>query len=208
MVAWGPNFYGFAAQLSDEGAKSVADRVDVAFHRAIGVNDIPEFPLVQQPVTAIEGQEPPLLSLVDQPARDMQQAFERLGEDDDAFQQRQKRSWKAFDRFVDHVTLADARIILDDFSWGGFDAIVARMPSLAESWKQALLVAGEGVFRAMHAFATGLARAIAPSDPAGAAELFARTASLRPFVNRVIGVSSIPRGGRCGLVPCFDHGGA
>ncbi|BBC02490.1 hypothetical protein ABIF38_008913 [Bradyrhizobium japonicum] len=188
----GPNFYGFAAQLSDEGAKSVADRVDVAFHRAIGVNDIPEFPLVQQPVTAIEGQEPPLLSLVDQPARDMQQAFERLGEDDDAFQQRQKRSWKAFDRFVDHVTLADARIILDDFSWGGFDAIVARMPSLAESWKQALLVAGEGVFRAMHAFATGLARAIAPSDPAGAAELFARTASLRPFVNRVIGVSSIP----------------
>lgn len=188
----GPNFYGFAAQLNEEGAKSVADRVDVAFHRAIGVNDIPQFPLVQQPVTATEGQEPPLLSLVDQPARDMQQALEILGESDDAFQQRQKRSWKAFDRFVEHISLADARIILDDFSWGGFDAIVARMPSLAESWKQALLVSSEGVFRAMHAFATGLARAIAPSDPAGAAQLFARTTSRRPFVNRVIGVSGIP----------------
>lgn len=188
----GPNFYGFAAQLNDEGAKSVADRVDVAFHRAISVNNIPQFPLVQQPVTATEGQEPPLLSLVDQPARNFRQAIEILEENDDAFQKRQKRAWQAFDRFVDRITLANARIILDDFSWGGFDAIVARMPSLAQSWKQALLVAGEGVFRAMHAFATGIARAIAPSDPAGAAQLFARTASLRPFVNRVIGVSSIP----------------
>ncbi|MEH2546054.1 hypothetical protein V1283_002699 [Bradyrhizobium sp. AZCC 2262] len=188
----GPNFYGFAARLNDEGAKSVADRVDIAFHRAIGVNDIPQFPLVQQPVTATEGQEPPLLSLVDQPAPDIQQAFEILGESDDALQQRQKRSWQAFDRFVERITLADARIILDDFSWEGFDAIVARNPSLAESWKQSLLAVGDGVFRAMHAFATGLARAIAPSDPAGSAQLFGRTASLRPFVNRVIGVSSIP----------------
>jgi hypothetical protein len=188
----GPNFYGFAAQLSDEGAKLVADRVDIALHRAIGVNDIPQFPLVQQPVTANEGQEPPLLSLVDQPARDIQQAFEILGESDDAFQQRQKRSWQAFDRFVERVTLADARIILDDFSWGGFDAIVTRNPVLADGWKRSLLAVQDGVFRALHAFATGLARAIAPIDPAGAAKLFARTAELRPFVNRVIGVSSIP----------------
>ncbi|MFK4539853.1 hypothetical protein ABIA00_008036 [Bradyrhizobium ottawaense] len=188
----GPNFYGFAAQLSDEGAKAVADRVDVAFHRAIGVNDIPQFPLVQQPLTATEGQEPPLLSLVDQPARDIQQAFEILGESDDAFQQRQKRSWQAFDRFVERITLADARIILDDFSWGGFDAIVTRNPALANGWKRSLFAVQDGVFRALHAFATGLARAIAPTDPAGSAKLFARTAELRPFVNRVIGVSSIP----------------
>ena len=44
----------------------------------------------------------------------------------------------------------------------------------------------------MHAFATGLARALAPTDPVGAAQLFARTAAQRPFVNRVIGLSGIP----------------
>jgi hypothetical protein len=47
-------------------------------------------------------------------------------------------------------------------------------------------------FRAMHAFATGLARAIAPTDPGGAAQLFERITAQKPFVNRVIGVSSIP----------------
>jgi hypothetical protein len=187
----GANFYGFAALLNDEGAKAVADRVDVAFHRAIGVNGIPQFPLVQQPVTAEEGQEPPLLSLVDQPAGDIRQVFEIMGEDDEAFQQRYRRSWQAFDRFVDRITRADARIILDDVSWGGFEAILAWDPALADSWKWSLLAAQDEVFRAMHAFATGLARAIAPTDPAGAAQLFARTASQRPFVNRVIGVSGI-----------------
>lgn len=188
----GMNFYGFAARLNEEGARAVADRVDAAFHRAIGVNDIPGFPLVEQPVTAEEGQIPPLVSLVDQPPSDVRQTFEILGEDDDSFQQRQKRSWQAFDRFVDRITLGDARIILDDFSWEGFDAIVALNSAMAEDWKRSLLAAQDGVFRAMHAFATGLARAIAASDPKGAAQLFERTATQRPFVNRVIGVSSIP----------------
>jgi hypothetical protein len=185
----GANFYGFAAQLNNEGAKAVADRVDVAFHRAIGVNGIPQFPLVQQPVTAEEGQEPPLLSLVDQPAGGIRQVFEVLGEDDEAFQQRHRRSWQAFDRFVERITRADARIILDDFSWGGFDAILAWDPALADGWKRSLLAAHDEVFRAMHAFATGLARAIAPTDPLGAAQLFSlptRLARRRSFGNTSI----------------------
>jgi len=192
VARMGPNFYGFAAQINNEGAQAVADRVDVAFQRAIAVNDIPQFPLVQQPVTAAEEQEPPLLSLVDQPAGDIRQALKMLGEDDKAFQQRQKRSWQAFDRFVERISRADARIILDDFSWGGFDAIVARNPAVADGWKRSLLAVQDGVFRAMHAFATGLARALAPTDPVGAAQLFARIAAQRPFVNRVIGLSGIP----------------
>jgi hypothetical protein len=133
-----------------------------------------------------------MLSLVDQPARDIRQAFENLGENDEAFQQRQKRSWQAFDRFVERITSADARVILDDFSWAGFDAILASNPGLTDGWKRSLLAARDEVFRAMHGFAAGLARAMAPTDPAGAAQLFARTASQRPFVNRVIGMSSIP----------------
>lgn len=188
----GTNFYGFAAKINDEGAQAVADRVDAAFHRAMGVNDIPTFPLVEQPVTAEEGQAPPLMSIVDQPAVDIRQTFELLGENEEAFQQRQRRSWQAFDRFVERITLADARIMLDDFSWEGFEAIVAWKPALAEGWKRSLLAAHDGVFRAMHAFAAGLARAIAPTDPEGAVRLFERASTLRPFVNRVIGASGIP----------------
>ena len=189
----GVSFYGFAAAMNDEGVKAVADRVDAAFHRAIGVNDIPRFPLVEQPVTAEEGQAPPMLSLVDEPVSgDIQQAFRRLEEADEAFQQRQRRSWQAFDRFVEQITLADARIILDDFSWGGFDAIVASNPALADGWKRSLLAAQDRVFSALHAFATGLARAIAPTDPDGAGQLFDRIATQKPFVNRVIGASGIP----------------
>jgi hypothetical protein len=178
----GTGFYGFAAQSSDEGAKAAADRVDVAFRRAISMNDIPKFPLVQQPVTADEKQEPPMVSLVDPPDWD----------DEEKFRQGQKRSWQAFDRFVESITLADARIILDDFSWGGFDAIVSRNPTLADGWKRSLLSARAGVFRAMHAFATGLARAIAPVDAAGAGALFERIVAQRPYINLTIGVSSIP----------------
>src|SRR5258708_17889958 len=136
--------------------------------------------------------EPQLCALVDQTNGDIRQALKMLGEDDKAFQQRQKRSWQAFDRFVERISRADARIILDDFSWGGFDAIVARNPAVADGWKRSLLAVQDGVFRAMHAFATGLARALAPTDPVGAAQLFARTAAQRPFVNRVIGLSGIP----------------
>jgi hypothetical protein len=182
VARMGTGFYGFAAQSSEEGAKAAADRIGVAFRRAIGMNDIPRFPLVQQPVTADEKQEPPMLSLVDPPDWD----------DEEKFRQGQKRSWQAFDRFVESITLADARIILDDFSWGGFEAIASRNPTLAESWKRSLLGANDGVFRAMHAFATGLARAVAAVDATGAGELFERIAAQRPYINLTIGVSSIP----------------
>jgi len=178
----GTGFYGFVAQSSEEGAKAAADRIDVAFRRAIAMNDIPRFPLVQQPVTADEKQEPPMVSLVDLPDWD----------DEEKFRQGQKRSWQAFDRFVEKITLAEARIILGDFSWGGFDAIVSRNPTLADGWKRSLLGANDGAFRATHAFATGLARAIAPMDAAGAGELFERINAQRPYINLTIGVSSIP----------------
>ncbi|MCP3414258.1 hypothetical protein NLM16_09115 [Bradyrhizobium brasilense] len=178
----GAGFYGFAAESTDEGTKAAAGKIDVAFHCAITMNDIPRFPLVEQPVTADEEQEPPLVSLVDPPDWD----------DEEKFRQGQKRSWQAFDRFVEKITLAEARIILDDFSWGGFDAIVSQNPTLAESWKRLLLGASDGTFRAMHAFATGLARAIAPVDAAGAGELFERIVAQRPYINLTIGVSSIP----------------
>ncbi|MGY3690568.1 hypothetical protein ACVIGA_000648 [Bradyrhizobium sp. USDA 3240] len=188
----GTNFYGFAARMNDEAAQVAADRVDAAFQRAIHLNDVPQFPLVEQPMTVEEGQAPPMLSLVDQPPGSIRQTFEILGESEEGFQQRQKRHWQAFDRFVDRITHANARIMLDDLSWEGFDAIVASDPALAERWKNSLLNVGDSVFRAMHAFATGLARAIAPTDPEGAAQLFARTAAQRPLVNRCTGLSRIP----------------
>lgn len=178
----GAGFYGFAAESTDEGAKAAAGRIDIAFHHAITMNDIPRFPLVEQPVTVDEKQEPPMVSLVDPPDWD----------DEEKFRQGQKRSWQAFDRFVEKITLAEARIILDDFSWEGFDAIVSRKPTLADSWKRSLLGASDGTFRAMHAFATGLARAIAPVDAAGASELFERIVAQPPYINLTIGVSSIP----------------
>jgi len=182
VARMGSNFYGFAARLSDKGAIAAASVVDVAFRRAIGMADIPPIPSVQQPVTADERQEPPMVSMVDPPDWD----------DEEKFRQGQQRSWQAFDRFVQKITLAEARIILDGFSWGGFEAILAKEPTLGEDWKRSLLDAGSSAFRAMHAFATGLARALAPTDPAGAAELFERIVTQRPYINLTIGVSEIP----------------
>jgi len=179
--AWGPNFYGFRQRRSTMRVhRRSADRVDVAFQRAIAVNDIPQFPLVQQAGSRAGGGtgRPPLLSLVDQPAGDIRQALKMLGEDDKAFQQRQKRSWQ---------TGSSKRISArgrahhfgPTFSWGGFDAIVARNPAVADGWKTvAARRPGRWFSRAMHAFRDrarkGARRRLIPF---GAAQLFARIAA-------------------------------
>jgi hypothetical protein len=189
------SFYGFAAsRLGGAGIDTAAIRIDAALRRAANLTDIPEFPRVEQSVTTSADQNPPLLSLLDDdpPASDIQQALERLSESDEAFQARQRRAWQAFDRFSRELTTADARIVLDDFSWEGFETIVAAHPALAKSWMDLLTALPHRVFRSLHSFAVGLARARSSTDAAGAAMLFRRLAAEEPLVNRVIGPSKIP----------------
>jgi len=186
-------FYGFAAsRLGSVAANEVAARIDAALKRASNLTDIPEFPRVEQPLATSADQHPPRLSLLDDPPSDMRQAFERLSESDEAFQARQRRAWQAFDRFSRELTIADARIVLDDFSWSGFKAIVAAQPALAKSWADLLIGLARGAFRSLHSFALGLAEALAASEPAVAVALFRRLAAEEPLINRVFGPSSIP----------------
>ena len=191
----GVSFYGFAAsRLGRAGVDAAAVRIDAALTRAASLTDIPEFPRVEQPVTTSADQAPPLLSLVhDEPApSDMRQAFERMNETEDAFQARQRRAWQAFDRFSKELTTADARIVLDDLSWEGFETIVAAHPALAKTWMDLLAALPSSTFRSLHSFALGLARARSATDPMGVAALFRRLAAEEPFVNRVVGSSKIP----------------
>lgn len=186
-------FYGVAVRrLTGDGAKVALSRLHAALKRAVDLTDIPEFPLVEQPVPSDTDKGPPLLSLVDEQSSNIHDFFDRINETDDAYQARQKRAWSAFDRFNRQLTSADARIVLDDFSWDVFKRIVATEPVLAKSWTALLQGLPSKNFRSLHFFALGLARAIAKIDPAAAVELFGRLATETPLVNRVVGPAEIP----------------
>jgi hypothetical protein len=188
------NFYGFAMQrLGAAGAKAAMGHINANLKRAANLTDIPEFPLVEQPIPGEMDLTPPLLSLVDefQPT-DVRKVFERLNESEEAFQARQKRAWHAFDRVSKQLTVADARIVLDDFSWAGFEAMVSAEPALAKSWATLLCGLPGRTFRSLHFFALGLAKALAKIDAASAAALFQRLGAEAPLINRVVGPSKVP----------------
>ncbi len=187
-------FYNFAVRrLSADGAATAMARIDDALKTAANVKAIPELPLVEQPVSSDQDRTPPLLSLVDKPvSSDIRHVFDRLSETDAAYQERQKQDWQTFDRFSNELTAADARLILDDVAWDGFDAIVASKPALAKSWLALLSNVSGSTLSSLHFFALGLAAATAKIDAAGSASLFRRLSTEAALVNRVVGPSKIP----------------
>lgn len=188
------SFYGFAvSQLPGAGAKAATARIDAALERAASLTIVPRFPLVEQPVPTGFDQSPPLLSLVaERQSPDIQRSLNRMSETDDQYQARQQRAWQAFDRFSAELTTADARIILDDFSWQSFDSVVSQDFDLAQSWATLLIGLPSRTFRSLHFFALGLAKAIAKADSPTAIALFGRTSKEPALINRVVGPSKIP----------------
>lgn len=185
--------YGDAAsKLGREGACAVAVRLDTALRTAAELNDIPEIPLVEQPLPSGSDPHPPLLSLVEESrATSMRDYVARSNETARQFEERQERTWQKFDRFRRELTVADARVLLDNISWRGFEAILSYEPTLAYSWRVALEKATDWSFKTLYFFAVGFARALAKSDGEAALLLIRRISREDPFVRHVIGPAKI-----------------
>ena len=188
------SFYADAVKcLSKPASSMAAARIDAALKKAAALTTISEFPLIEQPVPSVADREPPLRDIVDETqSSDVRAFFDRLNETPEAFEARQKRAWEAVEQFAKEVSAADAGIILDDFSWEGFQAIVSAEPALARSWMSLLAGLQARQFRSLHFFALGLAKAFAKTDPAGAADLFRRLTKEELLIRRVVGPSRIP----------------
>lgn len=187
-------FYADAIRcLSKPASSMAAARIDAALKKAAALKTICEIPLIEQPVPSVADGGPPLRGIVDETqSSDVRAFFDRLSETPEAYEARQKRAWEAVEQFAKEVSVADAGIILDDFSWEGFEAIVSAEPALARSWMSLLTGVQAQQFRSLHFFALGLARALARADPAGAADLFKRLSKEDPLIRRVVGPSRIP----------------
>jgi hypothetical protein len=189
-----PTHYGYAARrLPGPGANMAAARIDAALRKAAGLTTLPEIPLIERPVRTEADNEPPLLSLLDEPrSLDIRTFFDRINESDESFRVRQERAWKAFERFRKDVTNAEATLIIDDVSWTGIEAIVAAEPSLADSWVMLLESISGWHLGGLHFFGLGLARAMTRIDPMRAAKLFQKLSSEEPSIRRIFEPSKVP----------------
>ena len=186
-------FYADALRLPKPADSLALSRIDAAFTKAVALDTISGIPLVEQPIPRTGFREPPLRSIVEEPqSSDIRDYFDRVNETREAFAARQKRAWDAVEQFAREVTRAEAGIILDDFSWAEFEAIVAAEPTLASGWLARLTELPEAQLRSMHYFALGLARASAKSNPTEAAALLRRLAKVKPFIRRVEGTARVP----------------
>lgn len=188
-----PQFYASAVRWQTPAGPRAMARIDAMFSKASQLNNVPVIPIVEQPVPEDCQEDPPLSSLADDDrAADARDLFARMNETREEFAARQRQAWDAVDQFAKEVTIANATIILDDFSWHGFEAIVTADPTRAQSWMKHLASLDGRRLSSLHFFGHGLARAMAPFDGVGAAALFRRLAAEEPLIRRVVGRECIP----------------
>ena len=188
-----PRFLAGTAGFPNAAGKYARAKINAAFLKAAALGPVADLPLVEQPVPAKGQVGPPLMSIINEPSSMSEDTFfERMNESREAFAARQKRARDAIDRFATEVTLAEAGIILDDFEWSGFEAIVAADRMLVKSWMGQMAGMDGPRLRSLHFFGLGLARATAKSDPVSAATLFRRLAAEAPLIRRVVGTARIP----------------
>jgi len=180
------SFYPDVVELQGPAKDLVIARIDKAFVAASSFANASGIPLVEQTIPSAEPSDPPSRAIIeDTSSLDSETFFERMKETREGFGARQKRAWNAVDQFAKDVTVADAAIIVDDFSWSGFDMLVSAAPAIAKSWMDTLLTMRSDRLRSLHYFALGIARAFAKTESKHAATLLRRLAEVRPLIKRM-----------------------
>lgn len=190
----GLGHFGFAAvELGPDVAKIVGRRVVAAIERALGLGILTELPDIELQAPKMNDPGPPRVSLHELvPDRDTAAQMERLNESAQAFDERQKRIGRAYDRFKKELTSAEANLILEDLTLEGTFAILDALPEIAPQLLAMLTDAKDHQLRHLHhlAIQVGIWSVIRDAGPAEA--LLRRALSLRPTVRRVEGFAKLP----------------
>lgn len=182
--------FGVAAtQLGADVGLLIAARLGVALNRALGAELPMNAPRAEREIRKESSDYPSFLSLSDDdddgddvPIRD---AFKRMQESPEAFEERQRQGWDAFFRFEAELTEQKARLIVDDVSSTALAAAIASSASWGIDAATVILGASEGKLHHAQNFGLKLARELSASHPELSKELFERICAMRGFVTVV-----------------------
>lgn len=187
-----PQLYGRAAtKLGVNAARAVSRLVDASIRRAIDLElavPVPDIKLSQN-----DGAEPIRYRVSEKSSvsSDPSEALRLLSEDNEAFEERQKRIQAAFDAFDTALTKAQASIIIDGLQIQEFDVIVAADRKRAESWFDLFMSLPKTRLAAIHNIALLLAHALADEDSDRASRLFIALDDSEPLVRITYGRGDI-----------------
>ena len=186
--------YGRAATMLDiDAVREIARRIDASINQAAGLKGDLIAPDIELQVYPSAPYEPSRFSVNERPseAKDIKEAMRRLSENNEAFEQRQRRNYDAFLEFKANLTRAKARIILDHLSLEEFATLVAAAEELADRWHGLFMSIAEAKLPAVHNLVLLLAHALGKKSPGKAEELFRRVKERKPLVRFTFGRSGV-----------------
>ncbi len=184
-----PRLYGRAVQtFNDADARlSVAHRIDASIRRAIGFDGMITAPDIEKLVRSDRPEEPSLCSLRERetPSKDLRDLMRKLDESTEEFEEKQRRSYHAYVEFDRQLSVADARVIVDELSIDAFNALVAAAPDLADQWYRLFVALPDARIPLLQPLMLALAHVFAANDPEKAKALFSKAEDGRPVVRYV-----------------------
>lgn len=189
-----PQLYGEAARrLGDDVARDVTRRIDASIKSAAGLALDIAVPDIELPQRDGDSTKPPRYVASEKPSAsaDPIDALQRLSEENEAFEERQKRARAACGAFKAELTKANARIIIDRLQIPEFDAIAAANRNLAESWCDLFIALPKARRASIHNLGLLLAHALADWNPDKAVRLFTDLNESKPFVRFTYGRAGI-----------------
>ncbi|PKA43187.1 hypothetical protein CWR43_14155 [Rhizobium sullae] len=184
--------YGFAATVSQEMAREVAARIDVALGNSLRFTVTGEPPELTVTTSELTDAKPPMFSVsAREDKSDDLLSFLGSGSSG-TFDERQKRASDAFDEFVKRVGDADARLIIAELTVEGVEAIAAAAPDKAAAWLDEFAKTEKRQLQNIHHFAVLLAIVLAARGSPIAAALIPSTLGLEPTFKKIEGHGRLP----------------
>jgi len=182
-----------AAMLHADAVRDIARRIDASINQAAGLQGNLVAPDIEIQVDQSVHCERSMVAVSERSseADDIKEWMKRLSESDEAIEQRQQRTHEAFRRFKARLTLAKARIVLDNLSLEEFAAVVAADQELASRWHGLFMSIDRAKLPTVHNLVLLLAHALRRTDPEKAQELFLRVRDSSPLVRFTFGEAGV-----------------
>ena len=125
-------------------------------------------------------------------SRDVGEMWTRQSENDEAFEEWQRRRQETFDAFREKLGAANARVVVDDITKEEFEATVHADPEAAERWYALFLGLNEGARRTVHNLVLMLAYAFRERFPKRTVALLRRVYGETGPIRFIVGRARVP----------------
>jgi|LQYC01.1.fsa_nt_gi hypothetical protein len=186
--------YGRAATMLDiDAVRAIARRINASINQAAWLKNDLVAPDIEIQANSLTSNEPSMFRVSERSSasKDIKEAMKRMSESNEAFEQRQKRSYDAFLEFRANLTQAKASIILDHLSLKEFATVVASDEELADHWYGLFMGIAETKLPFVHNIILLLAHAFAKKAPDKAEKLFLLVKDSKPLVRFTFGKAGV-----------------